>query len=79
VILSNSLGHDAEVFAMGRDQQTHRTLVAGGSGVFDVILPDVAEGHAAVLVGPNHPSGKLSQPVRYNLAELPEIPAGGTP
>jgi hypothetical protein len=79
VILSNSLGNDAEVFAREPNEQTHRTLVAGGSGVFDVILPDVPEGHAAVLVGPHHPSGKLSQPVWYNLADHPEIPAGRTP
>jgi hypothetical protein len=73
VILSNALGHDAEVFAKEPNEQTHRTLVVDGSGVFDVILPAVPEGHAAVLVGPHHPSGKLSQPLRYNL------PAWSTP
>ena len=73
VILSHSLGHDAEVFPMGPDEQTHRTLIEDGSGAFDVILPDVPEGHTAVLVGPHHPSGKLTQPVRYSLS------AWGTP
>ena len=73
VILSNALGHDAEVFARQAGEQTHRTLVVDGSGVFDVILPDVPEGRTAVLVGPHHPSGKLSQPLRYNL------PAWSTP
>src|SRR5438105_2007841 len=55
-ILSGSLGHDAEVFSKEPNEQIHRTAVVDGSGVFDVILPDVPEGHAAVLVGPHHPS-----------------------
>ena len=79
-ILSDSLGQSAEVFSKGPDEQMHRTAVADGSGAFDVILPDVPEGHAAVLVGPNHPSGKLSRgPVRYELADIPEAAPGSTP
>lgn len=73
-ILHHALGEDAEIFSPGSDTSVHR-VPGPVRGAFDVIVPDLPEGDAVALVGPQHPSGMLRRgPVRYALADIPDIP-----